>query len=235
MRKVRPQDVKSDFDALVDERLKHFRRIEAALRGTQHEKRDMSLLSETTLHSCYVAFECFISDLLLAYVNRDASKYQSNLESKINSSVNAKFGSWAASRIQFSTVKHIKLSDLETLLDPDDYNVTFKDVAALKQRFHDWVAVPYKNAVVGISDSDERLIDLAHAIRNYIAHKSTASKDLMNARLANVSTGPGCPNLHLQRGPHQIHDVGAYLKSIAGGERRVIRLITRLRNIAANF
>lgn len=233
MRKVRPQDVRADFDALVVERLAHFDRVEVALSGSAHEKRDLSLLAETTLHSCYVAFECFISDLLLAYVNRDASQYQATLKGRMEASTKEKFGLWAQSRLNFVPVKHIKLGDLESLLDPDDYNVTFKDIATLKQRFHDWVAAPLKNPVVNLAGPDVRLIDLAHAIRDFIAHKSSTAKNVMNDRLAAVTTGPACPNTHLQRGPHEIHDVGAYLKATTGGIRRVKRLVARLQSIGA--
>lgn len=165
MRKVRPQDVRDGFDQLVAERLSHFDRVEASLKGSSHEKRDLSILSETTLHSSYVAFECFTSDLLLAYINRDFSQYQADLEARIAASVSAKFGAWASSRTSFSSINHISLQQLESMLDPDSYNLTFKDVTKLKEQFHSWVAAPLKNAVVALDDPSTRLIDTAHAIR----------------------------------------------------------------------
>jgi hypothetical protein len=233
MRKVRPQDVRDDFDHLVSERLAHLDRVEIRLVGTPNEKRDLSILSETTLHSSYVAFECFLSDLLLAYINRDFSQYQINLGTKVDASVTAKFGTWAAGRMSFNSVKHITLQQLESMLDPDSYNLTFKDVAALKQRFHDWVAAPHKNAVVSLNDSDTRLINCAHSIRNFIAHRSKNAKKLMNDHLAAVSTGPTCPNANLARGVREINDIGSYLKTKVTGTRRIKTYIMRLKAIAA--
>lgn len=235
MRKVRPQDVRDDFNALVTERLEHFERVEASLGGTAHEKRDLSILAETTLHSCYVAFECFLSDLLLAYVNRDFSQYQANLATRIRSSVETKFGIWAEGRVSFNAIKHIPIQQLEAMLDPDSYNLTFKDVATLKQKFHDWVATPHKNPVVRLNDPDTRLIDCTHAIRNFIAHRSTNAKDIMNAQLAGVSTGAACPNRDLPRGVRGITDIGSYLKTQVGGARRVKTYIQRLQGIAASL
>jgi hypothetical protein len=57
----------------------------------------------------------------------------------------------------------------------------------------------------------------------------------MNDMLLTVSTGPACRNASLPRGNHEIHDVGAYLKSVDGGQRRVVTYIERLRAIAATL
>ena len=235
MRKVRPQDVRDGFNAFATERLEHFERVEASLGGTAHEKRDLSILAETTLHSCYVAFECFLSDLLLAYINRDFSQYQANLATRIRSSVEAKFGIWAEGRISFNEIKHIPIRQLEAMLDPDSYNLTFKDVAALKQRFHDWVADPHKISVIALNDADTRLIDCTHAIRNFIAHKSKNAKDIMNAQLADVATGAACPNRDLPRGAREITDIGSYLKTQVGGARRIKTYVQRLQSIASSL
>ncbi len=232
MRKVRPQDIRDEFVNFVDERLNHYDRVEIAVKGTHHEKRDMSILSETTLHSTYVAFECFISDLILAYINRDFSVYQSFVSNRINQSVESKFGNWAAGRITFARTKHIKAPELEAILDPESYNLTFKDVATLKQRLNDWVAAPHKDAIVNLNDPDTKLIDTVHSIRNFIAHQSKNAKKIMNTNLSNVVTGAACPNAGLSRGVHDIHDVGAFLKSMANGERRVKTFANRLSSIA---
>lgn len=235
MRKIRPQDVKQDFADFVDERLEYFQRVETLLLGTQHEKRDISILSETTLHAVYVAFECFLSDLFLAYMNRDFSQYQATLKTKIANSNREKFGQWAESRLSFSTVAHVKIEQIESILDPDSYNLTFKSVDVLKQRANDWLAVPLRNGITGISAPDTRLIDCVHAIRNFIAHQSPNAKNQMNSALATVTQGHACPNLYLGRGVHVVHDIGAFLKSSIAGQRRVQRYATRLAAVAATL
>ena len=235
MRKVDPAGVKSDFNDFAVERLAHFGRLEILLKGTAHEKRDLSLLSEMTLHSAYVAFEVFLSDLMLAYINRDFSVYQQDLKSRIDASISSKFGSAAASRTNFSVSKHISVQDLEQLIDPTGWNLTFKDVAELKRKFASWVLAVHGAGVAALSASDTRLIDTTRAIRNFIAHGSTGSKAIMNVSLLTISTGPGCINASLPRGPHKIDDVGAYLKSFSNGKRRLLTYIERLQAIAAGL
>ena len=232
MRKINPQDVKNEFSVFVTERLAYFDRVDTALKGTPHEKRDISVLAETTLHSAYVAFECFISDLILAYINRDFSQYQGDLASRVSQSIQQKFGPWANSRTPFNSVKHIKIDDLEKMLDPDNYNLTFKSVDILKQRCNEWVAAPLKNGIINMNDSDSKLIDTVRSIRNFIAHQSKNAKLIMNQSLSDVVTGANCPNQNLGRGVHDIHDAGAFLKSVIAGNRRVKIYISRLNAIA---
>jgi hypothetical protein len=235
MRKANPDDVKQEFADFVTERLHHFARIQSGLHGSQHEKRDISVLSETTLLAMYVAFERFLSDLFLAYMNRDFSQYQANLESRVTASASERYGSWAASRLSLSRVKHIRLDELEALLDPDSRNLTFKSANILKQRASDWIAAPYSNGIANITAADVRLIDTVHAIRDFIAHQSPSAKRAMNDALGLVDGGANCPNNHLGRGAHDVHDIGAFLKSVVANNRRVTRYANRLADIAASF
>jgi hypothetical protein len=210
-------------------------RLEAALTGSPHEKRDLSILAETTLHSTYVAFEVFLSDLMLAYINRDFSAYQGTLKGDIERLVTSKFGAGAAARTQFQVAKHINLQELEELIDPTGYNLTFKSAADLKSRFVAWVSAANGTGVAALSNPDARLIDTTRAIRNFIAHGSVNAKTAMNVLLASVSTGPRCPNAPLARGNHKIDNIGAYLKSSVNGKRRVVIYIERLQAIAATL
>lgn len=238
MRKVDPADVKADFTSFVVERIDYFDRTSAHLLAKPHPahwQKDLSVLSEMTLQSTYVAFEVFLSDLLLAYVNRDFSKYQSDLATRIETSVRAKFKDFAADRTFFSAVKHIKIEDLERVIDPTGWNQTFKDVAGLKTRFSEWVTPALGAKVAAINASDTNLINTAHAIRNFISHRSISSKKIMNQELGIMAINAACPNNSLKRGVHDIHDVGAYLKSNSGGTLRIKLYMQRLSAIASSL
>lgn len=235
MRKVDPADVKSDFAAFVVERLNYFDRMSAHLLAKPsppHWQKDLSVLSEMTLQSTYVAFEVFLSDLLLAYVNRDFSQYQAELATRIDASVRAKFRDFAADRTVFSPIKHIKIDDLEDVIDPTGWNQTFKDVAGLKKRFSEWVTPALGMNVAAINASDTNLIDTTHAIRNFISHRSVSSKKVMNTALSSIAVNAACPNNPLKRGVHDVHDIGSYLKSNTGGKLRVRIYMERLSAIA---
>jgi hypothetical protein len=176
MRKVDPAGVRDDFDAFASERRSHFVRLEGVLKGTPHEKRDVSILAETTLHSTYVAFEVFLSDLLLAYMNRDFSTYQATLQTDIQQLVKSRLGVGASLMTKLDAPKHIKILDLENLVDPTGWNLTFKSVDVLRTKFAAWVSQPLGAGVARLVPSDTKLIDTARAIRNFTAHKSAGSK-----------------------------------------------------------
>lgn len=235
MRKVDPAGVRADFDAFANERLAHFSRLEGALAKTSHEKRDLSILAETALHSTYVAFEVFVSDLLLAYINRNVSTYRASVQADIQKVVKPKLGAGVAGRATFQLPKHINLHDLESTIDPTGWNLTFKSVAVMQTKFADWVDPALGGGVAALNGPDTRLIDAARSIRNFTAHNSAGSKTIMNDMLFNVSTGAACPNASLSRGVHEINDVGAYLKSVSNGKRRLVTYVERLQAIAATL
>lgn len=233
MRKVDPAGVRADFDAFASERLTHFSRLESVLAKTPHGKRDLSILAETTLHSTYVAFEVFISDLLLAYINRNVSTYRTSVQADIHRVVRPKLGAGVAGMATFQLPKHIKLHDLENTIDPTGWNLTFKSVELMQAKFADWVDPAFGGGIAALTAPDTKLIDTARSIRNFTAHNSAGSKVIMNDMLRNVSTGAACPNASLVRGVHKINDVGAYLKSVSNGNRRLVTYIQRLQSIAA--
>ena len=175
MRKVKPADVKADFKTFIDDRLAYYDRAAGYLprRGADA---DHSILAETTLHSSYVAFERFVSDLLIAYINRDFSQYQASLEQRINSSTASKFGQFGLDRLTFTPVRHIKLDDLEELIDPTGWNKTFKSVDLMKTEFHESVIAALKTGVTNMTAPNVKFIDTMHAVRNFIAHGARARK-----------------------------------------------------------
>jgi hypothetical protein len=231
MRKASSDDVRSDFESFINERLTYYKRLAQYIAGNQHEDADLSILAETTIHYAYVAFERFASDLLISYINRDFSQYQLTLANKITSSIKSRFGDFASQRTYFASIKHIKLTDLEDLLDPTGWNQTFKDVESMKSRFAADTTAALGSKVAAIDNEDTKFIDTMHGIRNFIAHGSRGAKDRMNADLASVADA--CPkNAALARGKHKIDIVGSYLKARIDGISRVEIYLTRIRDIA---
>lgn len=58
MRKVRPQDVLADFIAQVDSALSHYERILVALKGTQNEQLDITIMSRNLFYPAAAKTEC---------------------------------------------------------------------------------------------------------------------------------------------------------------------------------
>ena len=72
------------------------------------------------------------------------------------------------------------MADLEALLDPDGWNITFKEYAQFESRCADWLVPGYFSKVSGVPNRRKRVIDSAKVIRNCIAHQSNSSFAEMN-------------------------------------------------------
>lgn len=235
MRKVRPQDVLAEFIQQADAALDHYDRVLSALSGTTNEKLDVSLMSKNLLHTVFVDFECFVSDLFISYLNRDFSQYQDTFETSVRASARDKHSPWLAGRITFNRPAHVTLDELAEAIDPTGWNTTFKDSAVMKSKAQLWLADPYKSKVVDLDDEDARLIDTARALRNWIAHQSVGARRKMNDMLRDIEQGPGTPNHELGRGVREIINVGSFLKKMVGGERCVQVYVRRLKEAARNL
>src|SRR5438034_335332 len=98
MRKIDPNDVRADFAREVDDVIAYFDRVAVALAGSPHELGDLSRLAESTFLTVFVAFERFLSDLFLAYLNRQFGAYRTTLENRVRQSIHERFGAWAGQR-----------------------------------------------------------------------------------------------------------------------------------------
>jgi hypothetical protein len=233
MRKVDPADVRQDFQDETTRLVNHFRRTRDRLAGSIHELADVSELARTTYAVLYTAFERFLSDLFISYINRDCSAYATSLGSRVEASIRDKFGPEAASHLTFQLPAHLSLASVEALLDQDGRNLTFSSVARIKDRASDWLVPAHLARINALGIAEERAIDTAHSIRDFIAHNSIAAKSVMNERLASVSLGG--TNRYLGRGALEVHNVGSFLKAIFAGEHRVVHYANRLSAIAATM
>ena len=230
MRKVRPGDVIDDFQSQLADLDSYFQRVVGVLTGTHNEKSDVSTLAEQTMVTLATALEGFLSDLFLAYLNSNSTKFQESYENSVRQSIQSKYGIWHADRLTYSTVRHIKLSDLQLLIDPTGWNVTFKEAQMLKTRAAEWLIQVHRNRVNSLSIDDDRVIDTVKVIRDFIAHRSRGAKDRMNTGLEAIDQGP--PNQNLGRGDNEIQHVGPFLKAVFGTRRRLQLYGDRLREIA---
>jgi len=233
MRKVNPNGVRADFNENAAAIIQHFDRLDSAIARTDTREGDLSQLATQSFLALFVAFERFTSDLLLAYLNRDSSKCQSELAARVDQSTRAKFGDGVGTRVVFQARQHLALSDLEAIVDPTGWNLTFNTVAKLKQYASDFLVPSFATRVNTISGPEARLIDTARAIRDFIAHQSSASKTHMNACLSSVEAGTH--NRYLGRAGNQVNSVGAYLKSVHAGRRRLHRYATGLLAISVHI
>ena len=204
-----------------------------SITGTSHEASDLSQFASNSFVSLYVAFEGFLSDLFLAYLNRDSSALKADLSSRVSQSVQTKFGKAVSSRTWMTFSRHLSVDTIAGLVDPDARNLEFTSCEAMKLKAKQLLSPVHRSRILFLTAEEERLLDTARAIRHFIAHRSAASKDAMNAKLATVSKGGGNP--YLGRSNRKVHDVGLYLRATAGGLARVAHYASGLKAIATKL
>lgn len=240
MKKMDISKIAEDFDKEIQGFQDFFKRVSAILEASHkldlgagtHQKADMSYLAQTIFLSTYVAFEGFISDLFLAYLNHDPSQYQTFYENAIRHSIKDRFGEWHAAQLKLDYPEHMKVPELREIVDPQAYNLTFRDTNTMKQRAKDWLCEDYRKRLASLSRADELVIDTSRAIRNFISHNSPASKAEMNTLLSKIE-GDMPENKGLGRGTNEIGNIGSFLKAtVSGSESRLSLYQQRLREIA---
>jgi hypothetical protein len=233
MNKIDTKKIKADFSKRVDAKKAWFDRMVLLNTGTASELIDLNILCESHLTSIYVEYECLVSDLFHGYINSDPKSYMSSIESKIKNSIKDKYSPWHASHTSFLPPKHINSVQLGTLLDPTDWNITFKDVDVMKMRAKEWLSSNHEKKFSSLSASDSALIDAAHALRNCIAHNSESSRKIMNSKIKAIITGVGCLNSGLEITTNGVSNMGKYLRANVNGLMRVVSYSNRIQAIGA--
>lgn len=231
MRKISPTNVKNDF---IDQL--------AALIGFYHAgfgafstDRDRSTLTEQSLLTTAVLWEGFVSDMFIAYINRDATRFKAHLRASFDEHMKSAPKSQrvfeAFGALTFPA--HLTKSDVQTLADGIGNNVTFPNFAELEQRAKTWLVPNHANKFCGLPAQQKAVVNAVIALRNHIAHRSQRSLDAMNASLAEGA-------LHttgIRRTANRFHNVGAWLKSVPVGrqESRFVTIVRILNDIGAAF
>lgn len=209
MRKSNPNDVRADFAAGLADVVAFYNATDATLTGDKNK----TLLVEHTFLAAAVLWESFVSDLLIAYVNRDASRFAVHLRNALETDLAPKQREIYSRYASLSIPQHIKKADVVSLIDANGNNITFSNFASLEDAAGRWLAPAHAVRITGRSDLEKATVNAAISIRNHIAHRSQRSLTAMNAALANGvfhNTGRG-------RGANEVRHVGSFLKSVPVG------------------
>lgn len=230
MNKKRPNEIRQDFENETDALVSFFRDASNGFTSGPHEKKNMTILSELVFLNSYVAFETFLSDLFMAYINKSSMSFQNAQEAKIKKLIKSEFGDWYSNRISMGKVQHLKASEVEDLIDPKGFNLTFSSSSEIKRIAGEWVDQQFRKNIFLLTIEDFQFIDCCREIRNSIAHKSKRSISAMNDMLRAIPN-PGTIEF-LHRPANEVKVVGVFLKSKHRGEFRVVKCVERLKDIA---
>ena len=229
MRKISPNDVKSDFSVQVSAVEIFYQ----AGREAFSTDRDQSTFVEHNLLAAAVIWEGFVNDLFIAYVNRDPCRFKRHMKESLKQHLSSRSKS---KRIfdQFGTLNlptHLTKAQVVELLDADGNNITFSRYRDIERKAHSWLVPETAQRFINVPASKKATIDALISLRNHIAHRSKRSLDAMNETLltgALYQTG-------LQRGQNRFHNVGSYLKATPQGslQTRFSIFISTLKSIGA--
>jgi hypothetical protein len=229
MRKISPDAVKGDFDA----QLTAIETFYQAGRQAFSSERDQSTFVEHSLLAAAVVWEGFLSDLFIAYVNRDPTRFKQHL--KVSFDEHLKTGK-KPQRVfkSFGTLRlpdHLSKAQVVELADGDGNNITFSNYRDIEEKADTWLAREHANGIKTRSAQEKATIDAVVALRNHIAHRSQRSLDVMNETLSRGALHP----TGLQRGQYRFHNVGTYLKAKPTGRQatRFSLILSTLREIGA--
>lgn len=202
MRTAEPNNIKTDFLAGLQDILDTF----IGISRTALSSASKNLMAEYSFLGASILLEGFISDLFVAYINRKNGPFVSYLTSRMQVQATDEHAKRASSLASIDIASHLKLDQIRQILDPRDYNVTFHTSAVLKSRAAQWLDAPHSGYFISLTSMNCAVMDTIKAVRNYLAHRSGASKTAMQTALLNADLPA-----ELRRGAHKVSMVGSYL------------------------
>ncbi|EER59906.1 hypothetical protein AcdelDRAFT_2523 [Acidovorax delafieldii 2AN] len=227
MRKISPQDVRDDFKVQLTELTSFY---QAGMSAFANDK-DQSTLTEHSLLAAAVAWEGFVSDLFIAYINGDASRFKQHLQDSFVEHVKAqeksnrvfqKFG-----KLQLPA--HLSKADVQSLANSTGNNITFPNFDELEKRTITWLVKAHADKFKNLSKSQKAVVNAVIGLRNHVAHRSQRSLNAMNELLAVGALH----SVGIKRKGNRFHNVGAWLKATPAqrNESRIETIIKTLETI----
>ena len=231
MRKISPNDVRDDFREQLRNLSDFHTEACTALTGQAQQ----STLTENNLLAAAVAWEGFVSDMFIAYINRDATQFKQHVENSFTEHLRNS-GTPERAFDKFGTMSfpaHLKKADVLALADNFGNNITFSNFKLLEEKAKSWLVEEHAEKFTRLTAQHKAVVNSVIALRNHIAHRSDRSLTAMNDTLAKGVLTP----LRIKRLGNRFHNVGAWLKSVPIGstETRFTILMTQLDQIAGTF
>lgn len=231
MRKISPAGVKADFEAQLLALDAFYEEGLIAFATDSHK----SIHTEHTLLAAAVAWEGFVSDMFIAYINRSSTRFIKHLEdsfeahlkeAKTPKKVFEEFGS-------LSFPQHLSKKRVHTLANSFGNNITFPNFEELEERAKTLLNTENAQKFAGLSAQQKAVVNALIALRNHIAHRSERSLDAMNDALSKGALHP----TGIKRTGNKFHNVGAWLKAVPPGRdsSRIKTIFQTLYGIAGAF
>ncbi|MBU2360491.1 MAG: hypothetical protein KKB02_16435 [Alphaproteobacteria bacterium] len=222
--------MQTSFDTQLTEATVFYHTVKASLSSAA----DLTRLSASTMISVATLWESFISDLIVAYINRDPSQFAVHLQQALKQDMSDKQKQILNRYAPYRPPTSIDRSTITSLIDNNGNNITFSNAQALKKGAKRWVGTANMAGINALTTQQMAIIDLWIALRNHIAHDSERSKTALQSAVSHGALhGTG-----LHRAKNAIHTPGVYLKSKHRrpiGNPRIEEILRHMQQIAATM
>ncbi len=235
-----------EFLKQVKDGLDQFNKVDAILDENSVQVGLRKSVAEDAAFRLGALWEVFQGRWHVAAISRDPVKFVSETRSRLEDRLKDEIRSivLAINPEALTVPNRPKMAQIEAVLDPNGYNLTFIDAEAWMKSSSRYHSSTYQNLVKGIVGDAESasLLDLLKKLRNLLAHGSTGSKVAFNRACRARPTGgkeglTGVSNTSLMRDQRDVRDVGVYLRARVGpdNERRVAILHRRVMDVAGKL
>lgn len=232
MRKTSPEAVRDDFVLRLEELIGFH---DDGFSSFKADK-DRSMLTEHSLLAAAVAWEGFVSDIFIAYINRDATRFKQHLKTSFAEHIKTAdrpklvFDKFVR---EITFPAHFTKAEVTELTDSIGNNVTFPSFSELEKRASNWLVAEHASKFSKLTAQQKAVVNSVIALRNHIAHRSKRSLDAMNEALARGVLHP----TGIKRLNNSISNVGAWLKAkpVGHDETRFAIIMRTLKEIAKTF
>jgi hypothetical protein len=162
------------FQKRINQTLGYYSELLIAVSGKQRQRALETMLAEQCAMSLAVSWEAFIHDLLIAYVMMNPTTFRNDLEDRVTTSIGDKYGG-AVRWIKFSLPRAPNKPQLIGMIDPKGWNITANSAQELAKRANQLLSAAEAKKF-SLDAEDSAFLDYLISIRNYIGHRSKASR-----------------------------------------------------------
>lgn len=228
MRTADPQNIKTDF-------LSGLQDVENALDAVTASTvsvKSRNIIAEYSFLGAAILLEGFVSDLFVAFINKKSARFVGAMTGLMTMTATDDTAKRAIAFSQIDIATHLTLENVRKILDPKGWNVSFVDSADLKSKAGQWLEDPYRPRFTGLSQTHSAVFDTTKSVRNFLAHRSSASLTTMQTALASPNLPAG-----FKRAANKVHSVGSFLDSVPPGlaQTRIKSYLQEVRAIAGQL
>lgn len=195
---------------------------------TDHKdnKEFLAIFSEQMFMYSAVLWEGFLSDLLIAYINKSSNKLKEKIKSSIDASLSEnkykEFIKW-----ELNLSDDLNRKDVERILAPEGQNITVSSAGELKDWAKKYLGDAHSKCIAGLTEQESATINAWYATRNSVAHGSDKAFEKLNTSLRNAKL----PN-RFKREKNSVVSVGTYLMAIKEKKSRLHHYLEAMKSIA---